>query len=98
MDEHNSKYDIDVRIMEEDRPFCDTADAILQIMVEKKFSYGESLHILEKVKKTIESSVKTTIWGEHLTCGTALDTAPTYHPTAEVVAEINRRKNMTKIV
>ena len=93
MDYHDSKHDNDIESTEADRSFYNIADAIVRIFVDNKLTYGESLRLLEKVRCSMEQSVKASVWGEPLLCSTALLTARTFYPVEDVHEDINRRKD-----
>ena len=82
----------EIELYEEDQRFCDIADTILKILVERQVCARESLRILEKAKKAIEASVQSASWGLPLICGAAPNEAQVWS-VAAVAAEIKRRKD-----
>ena len=59
-----------------EHPFRDIADDVLRYLLGKKLAVNELYFVLEKVKRTIESSVQTSVFGESFTCMHALDNEP----------------------
>ena len=82
----------EIELYNADQRFCDSADAILKMLVEKQFNVGESLYILKKAKRAINASVQYAAWGEPLVCGAAPNDAHVWNIN-EVIAEINCRKD-----
>jgi len=58
----------DVEIYKADQQLCEIADILLQTLVEKQLNGWESLKVLQKAIKTVETSIHSVRWGTPLIC------------------------------
>ena len=83
---------------EQDQKYCDIADVILKILVEKKLTVKDSRCVLDKVQKGVDASVQSTIWGAPLVCSVAPSKNFKFlHSPEQITAEIERRKGQGEI-
>ena len=87
-----SEYEI--KQFEKDRPYCDTANEILNLLAEKRLTIRETKCVLEKVSNAIERSINATCWNSPLVNEPIQNNAPFIWNHAEVAAEIKRRKGL----
>jgi len=86
--------DYQIKAWETDQRFCDIADEILKVLVEKKLTLKETRYVLDKACKAVADSADKTRWGESLTRTDALNDAPFVRDHEAVRAEVNRRKGL----
>ena len=84
----------EIEQFEKYRPYCDTANEILKLLVEKGLTIRETKHVLERVSNAIEGSINATCWNSPLVNEPVQNGAPFVWNHAEVAAEIKRRKGL----
>ena len=84
--------DQEISSWKRDQIYCDSADKVLQMFVEKQFSVEQSLCVLEKARKAIERSTSSARWGAVLTCDPSQNIGGIWHPSHVIADEVKRRE------
>ena len=84
----------EIERFEKDQSYCDMADEILNLLVEKRLTIIETKYVLAKVSNAIDGSINATRWESPLVNEPVQNDAPFIWNCAEIAAEIKRRKGL----
>jgi len=84
----------EIKSWEENQRYCDIADDILKVLIEKGFNAWETRYVLDKAQKAVAASVDAVRWGAPFTAMPAPNTSFAHDHEKKVAAEVNRRKGL----